>query len=145
MSMSRSRGFTLIELLVVVAIVAILAIIALPSYASQVRHSRRSDAIASINSIVLAEEQWRSNCPAYSALASGTCGPNTLVPTFMAAPTNAYYTFTITTATASRYTIVATPSGDQTKDRQSGTSCNPMRYDFNAGVLTKSPAVCWGQ
>ncbi len=145
MSLSRSRGFTLIELLVVVAIIAILAMIALPAYQSQVRHSRRSESIALINSIVLAQEQWRSNCPAYSALGSGTCGPNTLAPTFMAAPIDAYYTFTVPTATASQYTIVATPTGDQTKDKQFGTGCNPMRYNFNAGVLTKSPAVCWGQ
>ena len=143
MSTRTSRGFTMLELMVVVAIIGIMAAFALPSYMSQARKSRRSDAISQINSTALAEEQWRTNCPSYAAYGAAACLTGN--PTFMSAPTSTYYTFTTPTASATHYTIVGTPSGDQAKDAQFGTSCNPITYDFNAGVVTKTPSACWGQ
>jgi len=154
MSPSKSRGFTLLELMVVVAIIAILAIIAIPSYLAQVRKSRRSDAIATMNTVVLNEERWRTNCPSYAAFSevyTATCalaGAN-----FMAAPTSTYYTFTLAPApTASQYVIVATAIGSQAKDNQFGTNCASLTICANLTTdpcLTsnslRNPAACFGQ
>jgi type IV pilus assembly protein PilE len=142
MAKSRSRGFTLIELMIVVAVIAVLAVIALPSYLAQVRHSRRSDSVSQINSIALAEEQWRTNCPSYAAFAAAACVTGN--PAFMSAPSSTYYTYALSNVAATSYTITATPQGDQVNDKQFGTACSSMVYAFNAGAISKTPATCWG-
>lgn len=144
MSRSESRGFTLIELMIVVLVIAILAAIAIPSYLRQVRHSRRSDAIAQINTIALAEEQWRTNCPNYAQYGGAACLTGN--PTFMPKPSRLFYTFNdISNLSATSYTITATPTGDQANDSQFGTPCPSLSYAVNNGAVTKSPSACWGQ
>lgn len=146
MSCSRSRGFTLIELMIVVAVIAILALVALPSYLAQVRHSRRSDAITQINTIALAEEQWRANCPQFVSWGDTTTCPSVGVA-FMSQPgATSYYKWDLSNVpSATQYTITATPLGDQLKDAQFGTPCTSLTYTVNAGIVTKAPAACWGQ
>jgi len=144
---SKSRGFTLIELMIVVAVIAILAIIAIPTYFAQIRKSRRSDAIATINTVVLNEERWRTNCPAYATFGDTSCGTTA----FMATPTSTYYTFALAAVGANAYTVTGTPIGTQLKDQQFGTSCNLLTYSFQPpavgqpSVITTTPATCWGQ
>jgi type IV pilus assembly protein PilE len=150
---SKSRGFTLIELMVVVAVIAILAAIALPSYRAQVRKSRRTDAIATINSIMLAEERFRTNNPNFAYWADTGFD-------FASAPTSTYYTFALTPNAGSptNYTLKATGVGDQAKDKAEGTSCATIAYVFGAdatvnalcttptaaGRISKCPEKCWG-
>jgi len=144
MSPSKSRGFTLIELMIVIAVIAILAIIAIPSYLAQVRKSRRTDAIATMNTVVLNEERWRTNCPSYAAFSEDhtvTCplaGAN-----FMATPTSVYYTFALAGVTATGYTITAAPIGSQAKDQQFGTPCGTLTI-ASAGSTSQTPAECFG-
>ncbi len=127
----RNTGFTLIELMIVVAVIAILAAIAVPSYLSQARKSRRSDAISQLGAISLQQERYRANNPTY-ATAFGVTG-------FISAPASNYYTYSIS-ATATDYTITATASGDQTKDKASGTSCSTLAVQRDG---THSPALCF--
>lgn len=143
MSRKSPGGFTLLELMVVVGIIALLAALALPSFLAQVRKSRRSEAIATMNTVALDEEHWRAECPNYATFGDSSCAaPGT---TFMATPTSTYYTFALSNVSSSRYTITATPTGNQAKDSQFGTGCNPMTLDYNAGVTSKTPSDCFGQ
>ena len=138
MSRTKSSGFTLVELMIVVAVVAILAMIALPSYTAQVRKSRRSDAISTMNTVILGQERWRTNCPNYAVFSDSTCGTTA----FMAAPTSAYYTFSLSTpASPTGYILTATAQGAQAKDSQFGTSCATLTI---TNGTNQSPAACFG-
>ena len=57
----HSRGFTLIELLVVVALIGILSAIGIVSYGKYKTSAEKKQAEISLNSIYLAEQEYRSN------------------------------------------------------------------------------------
>lgn len=114
--MKQPTGFTLIELLVVVAIVAILAAIAVPAYNEQVRKSRRAEAVRFVGDLQLALERWRAENPSFANCSGTNCGSGTypVEPTSTVSP---FYDIDIATATATAYSITATPAGAQTGDR----------------------------
>ena len=60
-----SRGFTLIELLVVVALIGILSAIGIVSYTKYKTSAERKQAEISLNSIYLAQQEYRSNNSEY--------------------------------------------------------------------------------
>ena len=62
----HSRGFTLIELLVVVAIIGILSAIGVVSYGKYKTSAEKKQAEISLNSIYLAEQEYKSNNGEYS-------------------------------------------------------------------------------
>ncbi len=127
--MSRPRGFTLIELVIVIAIVAILVAIAVPAYQDYVLRGRRTEAMTGINDLQLRQEQFRTNNPTFSAA--------------LPLPTSTFYTFSIPTATATRYVVRANAAGAQLRD----TNCPLFEIEFNAGVTTRRPTPdtnnCW--
>ena len=55
---SREKGFTLIELLIVIAIIGTLAGIAIPTYQGSVRKANEAEAVATLNSIRLAQAKY---------------------------------------------------------------------------------------
>lgn len=117
--MRQAKGFTLIELMVVVAIVAIIAAIAIPTYDEQVRKSRRADAARFVGDLQLKLEQWRAENPCYGP-SGGSCGAYATSGTYPTVPNSTqspYYTIAIPTATATTYTVTATPAGVQSGDR----------------------------
>lgn len=133
--MKKINGMTLIELLIVVAIIAILASVATVIYSSQARNSRRADALNTIISISLAEEQYRSSNSQYGTLAQVWGGVTTSA--------EGYYTIAITNVSATGYTITVTGVGNQANDSINGVACSPLTYTVSNGTVTKSPATCW--
>ena len=120
------RGFTLIELMIVLAILAIIMAVAVPAYQSQVRHSRRSEAMQLLSGCALQQERFRADNPQYGNIACASTTTN--------------YTIAISNVTATTFTYTATAQGDQTHDQQEGTSCTPLTINQ---ARTKTPAVCW--
>jgi type IV pilus assembly protein PilE len=131
----RQRGFTLIELLVTVAIVAILAAIAMPSFQGQIRKSKRTEAMTTLQDIQLKLERWRVDHANYANPGGTTSYP--------AIPATGNYKFEITATTAAPndYTVKATPQGDQAKE-----ACGTLAISNSAGVVSKSATGsgnCW--
>ena len=66
----NSRGFTLIELLVVVALLGILSAIGVTSYQGYTWSAKKKDAELSLNSILLANEEYTSDNGEYYYISS---------------------------------------------------------------------------
>ena len=109
--LKASAGFTLIELMVVVIVVSILAAIAIPNYLEQSRKGRRADAARAVGALQLALESWRSENPSFANCAGCSSG------TYPTVPTSPFYNVVISGATATAYTITASPAGKQSGDR----------------------------
>ncbi|MDD3448213.1 MAG: type IV pilin protein [Gammaproteobacteria bacterium] len=132
-----AKGFTLIELMIVVAVVAILASIAYPSYVDQVRKSRRAEA----QSLMLEDAQWlERQFTANSSYMDVSVDPP-VVPTLPIdqSPRDGTARYNIgVAATATTFTLTATPQGDQTNDR-----CGTMTVDQTGARTPAVPAECW--
>lgn len=126
MTTRRASGFTLLELMTVVAIVAILAAIALPSFADQLRKSRRSEAIGTLQDLQLRLERHRVDNVSFASY------------TPPAGLDSSYYDIEIDDTGPTSYTLIATPQGNQAKD-----SCGELKLSFASGATTKTPTECW--
>ena len=95
------RGFTLIEVMITVAIVGILLAVAVPAYSDYVTRGRLSEAFTALGGAQPAAEQYWSNNRTYAGFDAS--------PSFPAATAN--FTYTLSNATASTYTLTATGTG----------------------------------
>jgi type IV pilus assembly protein PilE len=119
--MRKQTGFTLIEVLIATVIIGIIAAIAIPNYLENVRQTKRTDAQAAL--IQFSQSMERFYSANYTYLGAAESAANTGAP---AASTFAYkqspftgvasYNLTISAATASSYTLSATPTGGMTGD-----------------------------
>ena len=122
--MRRITGMTLTELMITVAIVGIISAVAIPSYLTHMQSSRRSDAQVSLLQLQLQQENYRLENSSYGSTSDITM------------PTSDYYTFTVSGASATAYTLTATAKSSQTSD----TGCTTLTLDQS---MTKSPSSCW--
>lgn len=99
----KRLGFTLLEVMIAMAIIAILAAIAVPAFGEYLVRSRLTEAFSSLSVANSAAEKYWSNQ-----------APRTFV-NFNAAsdfpPNTANFTYALSAATASAYTITATGIG----------------------------------
>ena len=131
----KTSGFTLIELMVTVAIVGILAAVALPSYRSSVLKSARSEGKAALLEAATRQEQYYLDNKTYTA-----------VMTALGLSADPYITeggsYSVdAVATATSYTLTATPQGGQTDD----TDCANLTLTSNGvkGASGTDTADCW--
>ena len=140
---------TLIELMIVIVIIGILAAVAYPSYQNSVRKARRADGAAALTNVQLAQEKLRSSCRFYAqnlAGAANICGAS-VAASWVAAPAasgEGYYAVALSNATATGYTVTATGTGDQAKDKAGGVTCTLVLAvgPANPNGL-RTPAGCW--
>jgi type IV pilus assembly protein PilE len=141
-SKHASSGFTLIELMVTVAIVTILATIAVTSYTSQVQKSRRTEAKSALLDLAGREERLFSTTNTYSSDESFLGYATVSTPMTNMPFGNGYYQMTAV-ATATTYTLTATPVGAQAGDATCGSfSVNQLGVQAVSG--TGTVASCWG-
>jgi type IV pilus assembly protein PilE len=130
----QTAGFTLMELMIVIAIIGILAAIAYPSYQDKIQKSRRADATGALLGFASAMERHATVKNNYCN-AGGAGGANDAVacpdgdatndtgtPTIYATTSpvdggEAYYNLTISAASATAFTLTATPTGKQATDK----------------------------
>lgn len=130
----RMSGFTLIELMIVVVLVALLASIAIPSYTQYVLRSHRAQAKADLVEYAQVAERHFTVNNTYAGFPMSAQSPRD-------AGSRARYTLAADT-TVSTFTITATPTGAQTRDRCGTLSIN------QAGVKTRGNqseafSNCW--
>jgi type IV pilus assembly protein PilE len=99
----QARGFSLIEILVAVAIVGILTAIAIPAYGSYVLRTRLTEAFAGLAGVQPNAEQYWANQRTFVGL-------DTETPSRMP-PTSSNFTYALSNASASSYTVTATGQG----------------------------------
>lgn len=131
----KKSGFTLVELMIVIAIIAILVALALPNYQESVRKSRRADAQADLIEFASDAERIFTLTSSYLTVDDSSDGNPGIVP----ANTD-YYAYSFpAAATATTYTIRATPTSVQ-----SGDACGNMNLAHTgAKTYSGSKAGCW--
>lgn len=97
----KQQGFSLIEVMIAVAIVGILAAVALPAYTDYVTRGRTAEAFTALGSAQPSAEQYWANNRSYAGFENAS--------TFPAAGAN--FSYAISGATASAFTITATGTG----------------------------------
>ena len=107
-----SQGFTLIELLVVVAIIGILSAVGVTSYSGYKASAEKKQAEITLNSIYLAEQEYKSNNGEYYY---NTSTLNLVTNLFDGVDDLSEQSYTFKTTNANTLTIIATKS--------SNTSC----------------------
>ena len=149
MSTSRharaARGFTLVETMVVVSIIGTLTSLVFPSLEGSLQRARRSDALASVMQVQLAQERFRADNPGYGSLSQiGQAAVSSL----------GHYTLRATANGTTGYEIVAVATGLQARD----AACRHLRlvadasgfsYTSGADASTANTAAlnrrCWNR
>lgn len=138
-------GFTLIELMITITILAILAAIVIPSYNAQVRKSKRSDAITSLNMAAQDLERCRSDFLAYD-------NANCTNYTVGLASNQKFYTISSTVQLPQAFTLQAAPAANSSQTND--TNCALFTLDHtgqrtaqnSAGTTSAEiTAECWRQ
>lgn len=148
----RTNGFTLVELIVTVAIVAILASVAIPSYQEYVSKGRHSDAQGALMSFANAMERHFSSNNSYLGAAGSQAAPaNTGSPWIFPSEApidgaNKTYDLTISAATATSYTLRATPKATGTQATYGMLevdSTGARRWDRDNDGAFSADESCW--
>ena len=105
----HNQGFTLIELLVVVAIIGILSAVGVVSYSSYKSSAEKKQAEITLNSIYLAEQEYKSNNGEYYFNSSTSNLVNNL---FDGVDDLSEQAFLFSTTNANTLTITATKKSD---------------------------------
>ena len=146
-SQRRQAGFTLIELMIVVIIVAVLAAFAFPQYRDYVIRSNRAVAKSLLLQVADRQEQFFTDRKRYATDLTDLGYPgaasfavDTGSKMTGAATGDSIYQIALTDATATSFTLTATPVNGQAQDDE----CVTMTLD-EASARDSTPAGgdCW--
>lgn len=149
-SMPLQRGITLIELIIVVVIAGILSAIAIPAYTGYTLRAARTVGKSAIMRIAAQQESFYTDRKQYATTLNGLSpdyGASTMYlrrdGTLVALDENgAIYALTLTGATASGFTIQATPVHRQAQD----TTCGTLSYASTGGKTASGASTdCWAR
>lgn len=138
------RGFTLIEALIAALIAGILAAVALPNLDASLCKARRADALVAMAQIQAAQERLRSRGTRYGSL--GELG-------LPARSSAGHYVLQVSAFDESGYTLLASATGAQTRDRDcqvlrvTSTGMNVAYASGSDATLTNAADAtrrCWG-
>ncbi len=127
----KISGFTLIEVMIVVVIMGVLVAIAYPAYTNHMLRARRADGQAALLNLSALMESYFTENNTYVGATPAALGITT-------ASQQGYYNVSVTSATATSYTITAAPQGVQTAD----TTCGSLTLT-NTNVKGPNPSTCW--
>ncbi len=116
----KSRGFTLIEMMVALSSIAILAAVAYPSYQQSVRETRRADAKEALSRASSLQERHFFANNQYTANTNDIGGSTSSDGHYVVAVLGNSVSCTSGGATFPCFTIVASATGDQAKDKTCG-------------------------
>ena len=136
--MKKLSGFTLIELLITVAIVGILTAVAVPLYGGYMQKTRRSDAIAGLLGLQMAEEKYKAHTGTYTSTASNL-GYSSMTTS------QDYYTLSITAANTTSFTATASPVTGGLQDGDTCTSTYLIVNQDGPDLSTSQKQTCWGR
>ena len=122
-----SQGFTLIELLVVVAIIGILSAVGVTSYSGYKASAEKKQAEITLNSIYLAEQEYKSNNGEYYYNNSSS---NLVTNLFDGVDDLSEQSYTFKTTNANTLTITAT--------KKANTSCTISITQTNKKPITSN-------
>ena len=115
------KGFTLVELLIVVAILGIIAAIGFPMYTGYIDTAREKEAIASMQAIVMMQEQYQleNNSSTYWTSGSSCSDQTNTIETTLFSNSNSlneeHFYYCIIPFNSSGYKVIATSKSDSSK------------------------------
>ena len=138
--MKRMKGFSLMELMIAVAIIAILAGVAYPSYQDQVRKSRRADAKIALAELNQSLERFFTTNNTYLGATLGDGSVATDI--YPQKSADGHYNLSISTQTASTFTLTASATGNQASDSQCA-SYTLTHTGIKGGTSGGPEGGCW--
>lgn len=126
---------TLVDLVVALAITGVLASVALPSYQAQIAKGRRSDAIAALTRVQMAQEQFRSHHGSYALALGALRGAGATSP-------DGHYEVALVGAHAGGFIARALPRDAALRD----SGCGELTVTVSDGVAVFGPSMrCWNR
>ena len=136
--LGRAAGFTLVEVSVVTAIVGLLAVTGWPALSDHLTRARRSDAVAALTKVQIAQEAFHANHGLYSGQLSSLVGASAITSP------EGLYAIVLRSDGPARYEALATARADG--PMAGDAACAVMKLRVQDGQPEFGPTPrCWNR